>query len=178
MLVEATVEAPRMSRNWFPLLVEINPFCYEKQQSKRKKKPFFFFLPTMPKQTHCYLITEKVLFPRAKKQTSFPLESCLTAPVFPTAVTPDLLRALYDSSLRGCTSADSSKILPVLPCCFQTASTGCPAHPQGLQASYTLSSAPLLLHIDSFGHVSWTRNYAGSNHGLHHVPCDQCVLID
>lgn len=142
-----------------------------------KKKSFFFF-SLQCQSKHSYLITEKVLFPRAKKETSFPLESCLTAPVFPTAVTPDLLCAPYDSSLRGCTSADSSKILPVLPCCFQTACMGCPAHPQGLQASYALSSAPLLLHIYSFGHVSWTRNDAGSNHGLHHVPCDQCVLTD
>lgn len=146
-------------------------------EKKKKKRIFFFFLPTVQKQTHCYLINEKVFFPRSKKETWFPLQSCLMAPVLPTAVTPDLLHVLHDSSLQGSqvspTSAGSSKIFPVLPCCFQTASMGCPAHPQGPQASHALSSAPLILHIDSFGHVSWTRNYAGSNLGLHHMLCRQ-----
>lgn len=45
MLVEATVEAPKISKNWFLLLVETNPFCYEGAQSKWKKKRFFFFFP-------------------------------------------------------------------------------------------------------------------------------------
>jgi len=89
----------------------------------------------MPEQTHCYLITEKVLFPRPKKETHSPVESHPMALVLPTTVTPDLLHVLYDSSLKGSqvspTSADSSEILSVLPCCFQTVSTEFPAHPQG-----------------------------------------------
>lgn len=96
---KATVEAPWISRNWFLLLVKRNEFCCERGQRK-------------------YLISSRAVF---------------MAPVLPTTVTPDLLHVLYDSSLKGSqasfTSADSSRILPVLPFCFWAASVGPPAAP-------------------------------------------------
>lgn len=163
-LVEATVEAPGMSRNWFPLLVEINPFLIRKRSKQMgKTPPFFFFLPVKSLLPDYW----KSVFSKSQEWNAASLESPLTGPMLPLQWRHTCSKWLFATRLPiSPTPAGSSRILLFFPAVSELPQWDAQLIPSAHRSA--MLCLCLLLLINSFGHVSWTRNGPGSNGGLHH----------